>query len=91
VYEWDERKNRLNEAKHGLSFRDVGLVMSGSCLSFQDLRHGYKEERFITIGFLERRMVVIAHTFRGERIRVISMRKANSREQTIYQKRFEAS
>lgn len=53
VYEWDEGKNRQNESKHGLSFGDVGLVMSGSCLSFQDLRRGYNEERFITIGFLE--------------------------------------
>jgi len=85
------KKESQNEAKHGLNFKDVALVMSGPCLSFQDLRRGYDEERFITIGFLEGRMVVMAHTPRDEKVCVISMRKANSREQKTYKKRFEAS
>ena len=91
MYEWDEEKNRQNEIKHGLNFEDVDVVFDGPCLTFQDTRQKYDEERFITIGFLDERMVVIAHTPRSEKTRVISMRKANSREQKTYQKRFEAS
>lgn len=91
MFEWDEEKRQQNEIKHGLSFEDVELVFDGPCLSFQDTRHEYQEERFITIGFLERRMVVVAHTPRGDNTRIISMRKANSREQKNYQKRFETS
>jgi len=91
VYEWDEEKKRQNEIKHGLSFEDVDAVFDGLCLTFRDTRERYDEAHFITIGFLKERMVVIAHTPRGEKIRIISMRKANSREQKNYQKRFETS
>ncbi len=73
MFEWDETKNQENLSKHGLSFEDA--------------RCDYGEERFITLGLLSRRVVVIAHTPRGERTRVISMRKANSREQKTYQER----
>ncbi len=91
MFEWDEEKKLQNATNHGLSFEDAELVFNGPCLTFQDTRIEYQEERFITIGFLERRMVVIAHTPRGDNTRIISMRKANSREQKNYQKRFEAS
>jgi uncharacterized DUF497 family protein len=56
-------------------------------VTFEDTRYDYGEERFITLGLLAGRVVVIAHTPRGERTRVISMRKANSREQKTYQER----
>ncbi len=89
MYEWDEAKRRDNLVKHGLSFEDASLVFAGRCVTFEDKRYGYGEERFITLGQLEGRVVVIAHTRRGKRTRIISMRKANSREQKIYQKRLE--
>jgi uncharacterized protein len=91
VFEWDEEKKEQNLTKHGLSFEDAEMVFEGPCLTFEDTRFEYEEERFISIGYLEGRMVVIAHTPRGEKTRLISMRKANSREQKNYQKRFEAS
>jgi hypothetical protein len=84
VFEWNEAKNRANISKHGLSFEDASIVFSGPCVTFEDMRHGYGEERFITLGSLAGRVVVIAHTSRDENTRVISMRKANSREQEIY-------
>jgi len=87
VYEWNETKNQENLSKHGLSFEDANIVFSGPCVTFEDTRYDYGEERFITLGLLAGRVVVIAHTPRGERTRVISMRKANSREQKIYQER----
>ncbi len=87
MYEWDEAKNQENLSKHGLSFEDAELVFSGPCVTFEDKRYDYGEDRFITLGQLERRVVVIAHTPRGKKTRIISMRKANSREQKTYQER----
>ncbi|MFN0114659.1 MAG: BrnT family toxin [Paracoccaceae bacterium] len=49
-----------------------------------DLRRDYGEERFITVGFLDNRLVVVAWTQRKDAWRVISMRKANGREQGHY-------
>lgn len=90
MYEWNETKNRANISKHGLSFEDANIVFSGPCVTFEDTRHDYDEKRFITLGPLAGRVVVIAHTSRDENTRVISMRKANIREQEIYyQKRLE--
>lgn len=90
LYEWDERKNEENLLKHGLSFDDAHGVFSGPCLTFEDTRFDYDEERYITFGFLEGRLVVIAHTPRGENTRIISMRKANDRERQAYEKRSQA-
>ncbi len=87
TYEWDEAKNRSNLAKHGLAFEDADQVFAGHCVTFEDDRFDYGEERLITLGFLAERLVVIAHAPRGERSRIISMRKANRREQKIYQER----
>jgi uncharacterized protein len=87
-YEWDEAKNRSNRAKHGLDFADAERVFSGRCVSFIDARFDYGEKRLVTLGMLAGRVVVMAHAPRGHEVtRIISMRKANGREQKIYQKR----
>ena len=90
-FEWDAAKNRSNFAKHGLDFADAELVFAGPCVTFVDDRFDYGEERFLTLGLLAGRLVVIAHAPRGEATRIISMRKANRREQKIYQKRLGAA
>ena len=89
MYEWDEEKSKRNLKKHGLSFEDAEVVFSGPCVTFEDDRFDYDERRLITLGTLEERIVLIVHTPRGENTRIISMRKANTREQKIYQKRLE--
>jgi uncharacterized protein len=87
-YEWDEAKNRINVAKHGLDFADAAQVFVGRCVTFADTRFDYGEERFITLGGLAGRVVVIVHAPRAHEVtRIISMRKANRREQKIYQER----
>jgi len=86
-YEWDEAKKRKNLAKHGLSFDDAERVFSGPCVTFEDNRFAYGEERLVTLGLLAGRLVVIAHAPRDEGTRIISMRKGNRSEQEIYQKR----
>ena len=75
----DEAKNRKNLAKHGLSFEDAEQVFSGPCVTFEDDRFDYGEERLITLGLLAGRLVVIAHAPRDEATRIISMRKGNRR------------
>jgi hypothetical protein len=88
IYEWDEAKNRSNFAKHGLDFADAEQVLAGPCVTFDDDRYEYGEKRLITLGLLAGRVIVIAHAPRGaDATRIISMRKANRREQKIYQKR----
>lgn len=91
MYEWDEEKNAKNLTERGLSFADAEQVFSGPCATFEDTRFDYGEPRFITFGLLGGRLVVIAHTPRGENTRIVSMRKGNSREQKIYQERLESA
>ncbi len=87
IYEWDDAKNRSNFVKHGLDFVDAEQVLTGPCVTFVDSRFDYGEKRLITLGLLAGQVVIIAHAPRGDTTRIISMRKANRREQTIYQKR----
>ncbi|MCK5867383.1 MAG: BrnT family toxin [Mycoplasmataceae bacterium] len=91
MYEWDESKAKKNLAERNLSFSDAEIVFSKKYITFKDTRYDYGEPRFISFGLLEKRMVVIAHTPRGNNTRIISMRKANSREQKNYQKQLETS
>jgi uncharacterized DUF497 family protein len=88
-YEWDKKKNQLNLEKHGLSFEDAELIFESKTITFRDDRENYGEERFITLGELKKRVVVVVHTQRNLVTRIISMRKANEREKKIYFKRLE--
>jgi uncharacterized DUF497 family protein len=90
-YEWDRAKNRSNFAKHGLSFEDAEQVFAGPCVTFKDNRFDYGEQRLISLGLLDGRVLVIAHVPRGQATGIISMRKANRREQEIYHKRLDES
>ena len=90
IYEWNEAKNRSNFNKHGLDFGDAEQVLTGPCVTFVDDRFDYGEKRLVTLDLLAGRTVVIARAQRGDDItRIISMRKANRREQKIYQKRLD--
>ena len=63
---------------------DAKEVFEGITFTLEDGRFDYGEERFITLGLLTDTTVVIAHTEKGNEIRVISMRKATKHEQKIY-------
>jgi uncharacterized DUF497 family protein len=83
-------QNNSKLARHGLDFADAELVLKGPCITFVDERFDYGEKRLITLGLLAGRAVLIAHAQRSDDItRIISMRKANRREQKIYQKRLD--
>jgi hypothetical protein len=84
-FEWDEEKNRANQAKHGISFEEASAVFDSPLLTAPDDREEYGEERLITTGQLGSAViVVVVHTDRNERIRLISARKANRNERQAY-------
>jgi uncharacterized DUF497 family protein len=71
--------------KHrGLDFEDAALVFDGLTAELEDTRHDYGETRLICFGLLQRRLVVIGCTPRGEVRHVFSMSKANDREQARF-------
>jgi len=89
-FEWDETKRLDNIKKRGLDFQDAHFVFNDEAYVIEDLRKDYDENRFILFGPLFGRLVVIVFTFRNDTIRIISMRKANQREQNKHtQKRSE--
>jgi hypothetical protein len=73
-FEWDPRKARLNVAKHGVSFDEATTVFYDPLsATFDDPDRSVGERRFITIGYSSRgRLLVVAHTDRGEATRIIS-------------------
>ena len=83
---FDPAKRMQTLATRGLDFTDADSVIDGAVWEFVDDRVDYGEERITTIGFLRERMVVVVWTQRGEDRHVISMRKANQREQARYAK-----
>ena len=87
IVEWDDSKNRANRERHALAFADASLVFEGPTVTFVDDRRDYGEVRYVTMGLLAGRTVVVVHAPRGDTTRIISMRKANAREKTSYRQR----
>lgn len=83
-FEWDENKRLANIRKHGIDFIDVEVVFEGDTVTVEDDRFDYGEQRFITFGLLEARVIVIVHTERDNLIRIISARKATKNEEIRY-------
>ena len=86
TYDPDKRDDTL--ITRGLDMADAARVFAGPHMTSEDDRRDYGEIRLITIGFLAGRMVIVAWTHRGPARRIISMRKANAREQKTYSARF---
>jgi uncharacterized DUF497 family protein len=86
---FDPSKRQKTLLERDLDFANAGEVFAGRHFTAEDARSDYNEPRFITVGKLKGRMVVIVWTPRGEARRIISMRKANEREQTRYQNRLD--
>jgi uncharacterized protein len=85
--EFDPEKRAFTLETRGLDMADASKVFELDNVTFEDRRREYDETRMITFGYLERRMVVLVWTLRGEVRRIISMRKANDREQALYLER----
>ena len=88
LYEWDPSKAAGNLRKHKVSFTDAASVfLDPLALTFADINSLNVEEREITIGFsLRQGVLFVAHCGRGDRIRIISARKATRKERFQYEK-----
>jgi uncharacterized DUF497 family protein len=86
-FEWDPAKARVNLQKHGVPFREAASVFRAPLgITSFDLDHSEAEDRFITFGFSGGgRLLMVAHTDRGERIRIISARELTREEREAYE------
>ncbi len=78
--EWDEAKAAQNLAERGLHFSDASRFDWQSAQVFLDDRQDYSEERFIARGMLDGRLHILVYVLRNDRLRIISLRRANTRE-----------
>ncbi len=86
-FEWDPSKAALNERKHKVAFQEAATVFSDPlALTFSDPDYSHEEDRFITFGFSQKeRLLVVSHTSRGDRTRIISARLTTRQEKRIYE------
>ena len=86
-YEWDPEKDRINLEKHGVSFAEASTVFLDPLhITVLDERHSIEEFRFRTIGHTATdRLVIVAHTDRKDRVRIITAREATPRERRQYE------
>lgn len=83
-FSWHEPKRQLTLKKRGLDFAEAEQVFMGATFTFEDDRQNYGEQRWVSIGLLREKVVVIVHTESTEEIRIISMREANENEQLLF-------
>ncbi|MCF7702478.1 BrnT family toxin [Loktanella sp. M215] len=86
--EYPTAKRDATLAERGTDMARAAEIFDETTLTVEDDRQDYGETRQITIGFLDARMVVMVWTQRGTARRIISLRKANEREQRAYAGRF---
>ena len=88
IFSWDERKDRENQRKHGISFEEAATAFADENARLKhDPDHSQEEDRFILLGFSAKlRLLVVAHAYRqhGKQIRIVSARKATRNERKQY-------
>lgn len=87
-FEWDGRKSRENQRKHGVCFDEARTVfLDENAILYDDPEHSVAEDRFLLLGMSERlRTLVVCHCYRSEDtvIRILSARKASAGEARAY-------
>ena len=83
-FTWYEPKRAATLLRRGLDFSQVEQVFAGPTFTFEDTRADYGEQRWVTLGLLRTKVVVIIHTETDDEIRIISMREAEKHEQLLY-------
>ena len=86
-FEWDPEKAKTNLRKHDVGFEEASTIFDDPMfITFLDMEHSIDEERYITIGLSNKaRLLMVAHTERDYRIRIISARKATKNEEKFYE------
>ena len=88
-FEWDEAKRQSNLEKHGVDFVDAAPILADSPLILEDNRRDYGEQRYLAFGERNDMLFVVAFTLRNGAFRIISARRANSRERRFYESQTE--
>jgi len=86
TFDPEKREETLRDRR--VDFADAVVVFEGPVFTFPDERFDYPEQRYITVGLLAERMVIVVWTPTEDGRRITSMRKANAREQARYLDRF---
>lgn len=86
-FEWDPKKAEINEQKHGVAFQEGATVFGDPlAITFADPDHSVNEQRYITFGLSRhKRLLVVSHADRGNKIRIISARLMTRKERRIYE------
>lgn len=85
-FEWDGNKAKANVLKHNVSFEEATTVLGDNrSITINNPLRSLHEKRFVTIGISAKmRILVVIHTKRGEKIRIISSRPASKKERNQY-------
>jgi hypothetical protein len=83
-YEWDTAKNTINRAKHGIGFEALSSFEWDTAGVTGRSRHTDGEARFAAVGKLDGKLFTVIHTWREDRMRIISLRRANKAEEKAY-------
>ena len=87
-FEWDKRKDRSNQRKHGIAFEEAQSVFyDENARLIADEEHSAEEDRFVLLGLSRRlRVLIVCHCYRrNEVIRIISARQATATESAEYE------
>jgi uncharacterized protein len=86
-FEWNPNKAELNLEKHGVSFQEAATVFNDPLsVTFPDPDHSIGENRYVIIGISQfGQLLVVAHTDRGDKVRIISARKVTRQERRFYE------
>jgi hypothetical protein len=84
-YEWDEKKQAANVARHKVDFEIATGFEWDTAIEAVDERFDYGEKRWVALGYIKNRLHILVYTFRSEDIRIISLRRANKREREFYE------
>jgi uncharacterized DUF497 family protein len=86
-FEWDKKKAAENIRKHGISFHEAATVFDDFlAITFDDSEHSIGEDRLLTFGTTRtRKLVIVSHTERNRKMRIISTRLMTKQERNIYE------
>jgi len=90
-FDWDERKQKINISKHGVSFEEARTAFyDENAIQYFDPDHSEDEDRFLLLGMsIKPQILVVCHCFRESEtlVRIISARKADKSEEQAYWRR----
>jgi uncharacterized protein len=85
-YEYDDEKSEATLQDRGIDFDFAARVFDGDFIEYEDERHDYGERRYVAIGPIEGTVFAVVYTWRNDRRRIISARRASRRERDAYRR-----